>query len=207
MPTISYDDQHAEEYDGWFDQEERAYQAMLEAVRRFRPSSGLGLEVGVGTGRCAAPLGVEVGIDPSMGMLRIAHRRGVKALQAMGEHLPFYDGRFDFALLVGVLWQVADPSALLTEINRVLGNGGRLIVGFTERESDWGRFYQAKVHALDLKLYSSQEMTRLIREAGFEESGYCQTMFGLPEEPEATREVRDGCDQGGFIVVAARKRA
>jgi len=50
-------------------------------VRVLLPWQGLGLEIGVGTGRFAAPLGIKVGVDPSMAMLAYAAERGVLGRQ------------------------------------------------------------------------------------------------------------------------------
>ena len=46
------------------------------------------IEIGVGTGRFAAPLGIKVGVDPSMTMLTYAAKRGVLGLQGTAEALP-----------------------------------------------------------------------------------------------------------------------
>ena len=51
MDAVSAFNDNAEEYDRWYDENGRVYRAELEAVRRFIPEGGRGLEVGVGTGR------------------------------------------------------------------------------------------------------------------------------------------------------------
>ena len=45
------------------------------------PWRGLGLEIGVGTGRFAGPLGIEIGIDPSMTMLTYSIKRNVVGIR------------------------------------------------------------------------------------------------------------------------------
>ena len=55
---------YTEEYEEWFDKNKFAYFSEIEALKKVIPK-GKGLEVGVGTGRFAEPLGIDVGIDPS----------------------------------------------------------------------------------------------------------------------------------------------
>ena len=55
-------DQHCRRYEKWFATHAAAYYSELLAIRALLPCGGDGLEVGVGTGRFAAPLGVRVGV-------------------------------------------------------------------------------------------------------------------------------------------------
>ncbi|MDP8299697.1 MAG: SAM-dependent methyltransferase, partial [Candidatus Tantalella remota] len=64
-------------YDAWYDENRFAYLSELEAVRKVLPEEGYGLEIGVGSGRFAAPLGIAKGIDPSKKMVELARERGV----------------------------------------------------------------------------------------------------------------------------------
>lgn len=137
-------DDRAQEDDRWFDEHEPIYQAEVEAVRRFAPPTGLGIEVGVGTGCFAVLLGIRFGIDPSRRMLRIARRRGLQVCEAIGERLPFRDEQFDLVLLVTVICFVDDVPALFRETRRVLQSGGHLVLGFIDRDSPLGRSYEAR---------------------------------------------------------------
>jgi SAM-dependent methyltransferase len=78
-------------YEAWFRRHPAAYHSELLAVRALLPWEGLGLEIGVGTGRFAAPLGISVGLDPSGAMLAYAIARGVSGIQGVAEALPFKD--------------------------------------------------------------------------------------------------------------------
>jgi len=59
-------DHLALEYDDWFVRNESAYRSELAAIKAFMPKEGCGLEIGVGTGRFAASLGIEVGVEPAL---------------------------------------------------------------------------------------------------------------------------------------------
>lgn len=49
---------YANQYDKWFDENHQIYEAELRAVRSFISGNQFSLEIGVGTGRFAAPLGI-----------------------------------------------------------------------------------------------------------------------------------------------------
>ena len=72
--TAPFESNH-QRYDVWFDRHAAAYQSELRAVRALLPRQGLGLSIGVGTGRFAAPLGVQIGIDPAREVLNYAEKR------------------------------------------------------------------------------------------------------------------------------------
>ncbi len=46
--------------------------AELAAVESLWPATGQGLEIGVGTGRFAVPLGIKIGVEPARAMAEIA---------------------------------------------------------------------------------------------------------------------------------------
>jgi SAM-dependent methyltransferase len=202
-------DRHPAEYDRWFDEHERVYQAEVRALRRLVPAGERGVEIGIGTGRFALPLGIDTGIDPAAGMLAIARARNLCVSQAVGEDLPFRDGEFDFALLVTVVCFVEDPGRLLREAARVVKPGGRVIVGFIDKESALGKLYAARKDTdkfyKDARFYSSPEIAAFFREAGLGELRFCQTIFGVPGDDPAAYDVREGHGEGAFVAVSGRR--
>jgi ubiquinone/menaquinone biosynthesis C-methylase UbiE len=60
------------DYDAWCLRHPSLYESELLAAARLDCSGGV--EVGVGTGRFAAPLGLRAGVDPAREMLRLAPR-------------------------------------------------------------------------------------------------------------------------------------
>lgn len=53
-------EKYTNDYDAWFEEHPFVYQSELKAVSSLWPSSGRGIEIGVGTGRFAAPLGIKI---------------------------------------------------------------------------------------------------------------------------------------------------
>jgi len=198
---------HHQRYERWFDEHVPAYVSELLALRPFVPRDGRGLEIGVGTGRFAAPLGVSVGIDPAVPMLAYAARRGVSVVAATAETLPFADGSFDYALVVTTICFVDSPRAMLDEARRVLRPGGALVIGFIDRNSEIGRRYQAhqeeSVFYREATFYGASDVEDMLRSAGFTVRGWAQTLFGAAAAMQEIESVRPGVGQGAFVVVCA----
>jgi len=210
MDAVRVFDEHTQEYDRWFDEHERLYQAEVNALSKFIPLAGLGVEIGVGTGRFAIPFGVKFGIDPSRPMAQVAQSRGMAVCQAWGERLPFHDDQFDFALMVTVICFVADVTALLRETRRVLKPGGRFILGFIDRDSPLGQLYESRKESDQFyhqaQFYSVEQVADYVRQARFGGIAFCQTIFGVPGEALGQVElVRDGYGDGAFVVLSAKK--
>ncbi|HKX38904.1 MAG TPA: methyltransferase domain-containing protein [Burkholderiales bacterium] len=198
---------HHRRYDDWFERHRAAYLSELLAVRALLPWQGRGLEIGVGTGRFAAPLGVEFGIDPAAVMLEYARSRGIRVARAVAEALPFADAAFDYALSVTTLCFVDDAAAMLAEARRILRPGGELVLGFIDRESSLGRYYLAhqaeNVFYRDARFHSADEVARLLREAGFGEPVWAQALSTPLEEIRELEALCAGRGQGAFVVVSA----
>lgn len=205
--TASFDF-HAARYDAWFDEHQAAYLSELLALRPFVPLHGRGLEIGVGTGRFAAPLGVQMGVDPSSAMLSYTRARGIEVAQARAEALPFADDTFDHALLVTTLCFVDSPSAVLREARRVLRPGGTLVIGFIDRDSPLGRSYeehrQESVFYRDAHFLSAAEVEQLLADGGYAIEAWAQTLATPLSESSAIEAVQPGYGRCGFVIVQAR---
>lgn len=110
-------DKIAIEYDHWFDDHKHTYESELLAVKQSIAAGGNGLEVGVGTGRFAAALGIQKGIEPAANMAAIARKRGIEVIEGIAENLPYADGQFDFVLMVPVDCFVEDVEQTYREIH------------------------------------------------------------------------------------------
>jgi len=115
------------------------------------PSPGRVLDVGTGTGaalppaiKAVGPAGLVVGLDPSLGMLRVAQSKGGSPL-VVGEvpGLPFADRSFDGVLANFVLSHFSQYDAGLSDMVRVLQPGGQLAVtAWGAPRSQYGQAWQ-----------------------------------------------------------------
>lgn len=210
MAGVDVFDQYAREYDSWFDKHPELYRAEVNAVRRFVPPVGIGIEIGVGTGRFSVPFGVPFGVEPSRPMAQVGKHRGIAVCQAVGERVPFPDGQFDFALLVTVICFVDDVPVLLREAWRVLKPGGRLILGFIDRDSALGRLYESHKETdsfyRQARFYAAAQVAAYAVQVGFDRLEFCQTLSGLPRETLDIERVRAGYGEGAFVVLSTKKR-
>jgi SAM-dependent methyltransferase len=122
-PSIQVFEELAQEYDAWFEKYPLVYQSELLALRKLLPATPRSLEIGVGTGRFAAPLGIALGVEPARAMAAIAGKRGVHVCVALAESLPFADRAFAVVLMVTVICFLPDPVRALGEALRILEPG------------------------------------------------------------------------------------
>jgi ubiquinone/menaquinone biosynthesis C-methylase UbiE/DNA-binding transcriptional ArsR family regulator len=154
-------------------------------------------DLGCGTGRVAETIAPYVrrvvAVDDSGAMLAAARQRLGPAVEAGGaggaggkvelrqgrlESLPLADGSLDVALLVLVLHYVAQPALALSEAERALRPGGRLLVvdmakhGRSEYREHMGHLWPG---------FGQDELGPWLEDAGFGGVRY----HGLPADPAA----------------------
>ena len=210
LPGITVFNQFAREYDHWFVENSFAYLSEVEAIRRFIPDTGLGVEIGAGTGRFSIPFGIKIGIEPSDGMARLAQSRGLFIIRALAEELPFVDVTIDYVLMVTVICFLTDLPTAIKEIRRVLKPGGRLIIGFIDRESPLGRNYESMKDSSRFykwaTFYSVSQVMDVLTAIGFSDFQVCQTLFTNPGDMVRCDPVCEGHGEGSFVVLMGTRQ-
>lgn len=206
---IKYYDQNWQEYDNWYDNHPAIYRSELNVLKKVIPL-GIGLEIGVGTGRFASPLSLRFGLDPSFNMLKLAEQRGVTVIQGIGENLPFKNESFNFALIVLTIWLVDNPLSVLKEAVRVLKKRGALILGILDRESSWGKYHMQKAakssYYQSPHFFSPDDILLILKDISLEFDAAFQTLIQPPPDIKYREEPKRGFGQGGFAVLKAIKK-
>jgi len=207
MPRTSPFDRHFKRYEAWFEKNRFAYLSELNAIQHFVPGQAHGVEIGIGSGRFAQKLGIEVGVEPSRAMRILAKNRGLQVFDAAAEHLPFEDAQFDFALMVTTICFLDNVRISFKEAKRIIKKDGRLIVGFVDKSSLLGKQYEARkrenVFYREATFYSTDEVIAILRDCGFHRIKTVQTLFGNLSEITSVQEFREGYGHGGFVVICA----
>jgi ubiquinone/menaquinone biosynthesis C-methylase UbiE len=137
------------------------------------------LDLGCGTGVVLKalydknPAAQYVGLDISEKMLAIAEERLNPEISLMlgdAENLPYPDNSFDIVSCTESFHHYPDPQKALSEVRRVLKNGGRFIL--CDTWTIWPLRWILNVmfrfgNGGDVHVYSKREISSLFRAAGF----------------------------------------
>lgn len=206
---------HADRYDSWFFSEKGRilFKNELNALKTLLRGVKIGkaLEIGVGTGEFAYKLNIKYGIDPALNALLKAKDRGITCVQGIAEKLPFKENTFDSVFLIVTICYVSDVNKTINEAFRVLKNNGLIVIGFINRDSQWGRLYIEKKRKGHLfygpaHFYSFKEVEELLTRNGFRVIKIVTTLYQSPlDTPKFEDPVEGIRENAGFITILARK--
>ena len=136
------------------------------------------LEIGFGSGifikKYMSHVSKIAGIDYSEDMVKLAsdiNRNLVESgkaefKQGYASSLPWADNEFTVVAAIEVFFFLNETEKTLREIFRVLKPGGRLIIEMGFNKDD-GVDHKRIIKKMNLKLYSGEEMEKLLKKAGF----------------------------------------
>lgn len=197
----------SERYDDWFSRHVHVFLSELRALGELVGRPERAVEIGVGTGRFADALGLGFGVEPARSAASRARGRGLKVAQGVGEALPLADDVADLALVVTTICFFDDVDEALDEIARVLEPGGKLLIGFVDRDTPLGRRYEEQRTSNPFyrpaTFYSANEVFDLLDRHGFEVQATRQTLTGPLEDLDGPAAVEPGTGHGGFVAIQA----
>ncbi|MGK9475594.1 class I SAM-dependent methyltransferase [Melioribacter sp. OK-6-Me] len=218
-------DTEADNYDQWYETplgnfvdrlERRAIFSLLNATKGESI-----IDVGCGTGNYSlelAALGCNVtGVDNSKKMIDIAIEKAryrnlkVNFLFADVTKLPFEDDLFDAAVCVAAVEFFDNWQKGVNEIFRVVKPGGKIVIGFINKNSNWGELYQSNY-------FKENTVFKYARLLGIDEirsihTGELidikETLYTPPDENEPSLEkekIYSNKNKPGFIAALWKKK-
>jgi len=136
------------------------------------------LEIGFGSGifikKYVSHVSKIAGLDYSEDMVKLAKDINKKLVesgkvelkQGDATSLPWNDNEFSVVVAIETFFFWSEPDRALKEIFRVLMPGGRLVIEMAYNKDD-GINHKRLIKKMNLKLYSSKEMRRLLINSGF----------------------------------------
>lgn len=209
MINIDAFEKYASEYDRWFDDHHYVYESELEALKLLLPGDGIGLEIGVGTGRFALPLGIRLGIEPSKAMREMAQARNIEVINAVAEALPFSNDKFDYIVFVTTVCFLDSMEQAFKEAFRVLKAGGAILIGLIDKDSPLGKEYEKHKNDShfykDATFHSVEEVITCLEKSGFGDFRFVETIFHPLAEIVKKEAIKEGYGTGAFVVIRANK--
>ncbi|MFW6020808.1 MAG: SAM-dependent methyltransferase, partial [Guyparkeria sp.] len=96
---------------------------------------------------------------------------------------------------------------MVAEARRVLRRGGRLVIGFIDRESPLGQRYAIHRHESvfywDANFHSAEEVAAILHDGGFRVDAWGQTLCDSPDQTREIELLRSGHGDCSFVVVSA----
>ncbi len=200
-------DKIVEAYEKWFKRNDKLLESELNAVKQVLPTSGKGIEIGVGTGIFASKLGIRDGVEPSPQMAAIARDRGVHVYEGEAEKLPIDNESYQFAVMITIDCYLGDVSKAFSEVRRILVKDGIFIIAFLDLATTLGQYYEENKHLhesyKDANFHTAEEIIKLLEDTGFLILEKKQTIYSLEN---TLQEVKNGVGEGLFAVIKAKKQ-
>lgn len=212
---ISIFEKAASSYDEWYKKPMGVYafQSELKGLEFLLPHSGLGCDIGAGTGIFAKNLLSEdrtvLCLDPSAMMLKKAKKRNLPSILATTEALPLRSKSLDFAYMITVIEFLHNPLKALLSIGEALKHDAPLIIEFINRDSPWGDMYFKEAERGDpifsnARLYTLIEIRSILESAGYVVLDQLSALTSPPDKPSKRVKLASVSSNAGIIIVKAK---
>lgn len=212
MKSIIIFEENHKEYDEWYEKNYIHYNnevKLLKSILTIKEKNHPVIEIGVGTGRFASKLNIDIGIDPALNMLIIAKKRGIEVIRGIAEHLPLRKGSLNTIVMIVTLCFLKDPKQTLSEIKKALKKEGELIVCFIPKDSSWGKYYLSKKDKSPFyrqaRFYTRKEVEKLLEKTGLKIITKKSILRYSPTENPYIDEPIENTE-GSFVCYKAKKR-
>ena len=210
LQTLPFND-HVKEYEAWYKKYPFVFKSEIAALKELIPvgDNVRGIEVGLGTGRFAKALGIKEGIEPAENMRVLAERKRISVMNAVAEHLPYKSLQYDFVLMNFCICYFDDLLQAFKEANRVLKRSGCFIVGFIDKNSRIGKYYEERkpesVFYKNAIFYTVNKVERELKKAGFKNLECSQTLFRSLDQSQTIEAPLPGFGKGSYVLIKATK--
>jgi len=208
-------DKAASGYDDWYATEKgrQVFVAEKRLLERMLPRSGVGLEIGAGTGVFAETLTGSrrvVCLDLSREMLAKASRRGLPCVLGSADKMPIRDDALGFTYMVTVVEFLKDPVAVFREASRVTARGAPVVALTINADSSWGSLYASIAGSGDqifshATLYTPAEIDAIGSLAGLHSVKAFGTLTTDPTSPEAGDKIVEPSAETGVTAIKFTK--
>ncbi|MFW6148038.1 MAG: class I SAM-dependent methyltransferase [Thermodesulfobacteriota bacterium] len=200
------------------------FESELLAQKQLLDDPEHSVSIGCGTGIFDEKLGIKYGVEPSEEMAKRAEKRGMEIKVGTAENVPYEDETVQTVLMGTILSYVQDRKKAVTEAYRILKHSGHIVLSFLAREGSYAMLYDlahlrgeydpdtAPRAPYPLKFVkgthwcSVNEITQLLKDAGFVDLKYAQTLTHHPKYSDNhVEQPSEGYDKGDYIVVRGRK--
>lgn len=212
MEQTNVFNKNVEEYEAWYEEYPEVYKSEVLAIQDQLlklPKNIRGIEVGLGTGRFSEPLGIKEGVEPSENMAAVARERGIEVVKGIAENLPIRDLYFDFVLFVTIC-HLDNLKQAFKQAHRILKPGGSIVIGFIDKDQKIAKSYEEKrersTFFKNAIFYTVAYVTDLLKEIGFKNFEYNQTLFDKLEDIKEVQFPKKGFGEGSFVVIKADKK-
>ncbi len=173
-------DEYGDKYDLWYERYYYTWLSELELVKRFK-CYGRSLEVGVGSGRFGSYIGVAVGLDPALKLLKKV--KDVEKVLGYGEYLPFRDNSFECTYIIFTMCFVRDSDVVVKEALRV---SSRIVTCIVPRDSFLGQKYlkeaeEGHIFYSKARFYTVKEVIEIFLKYGATLNKILGTLTDYPE--------------------------
>jgi ubiquinone/menaquinone biosynthesis C-methylase UbiE len=215
---------NAEAFDVWFNKNKVVFESELLAEKYFITDPENTISIGCGSGLFESRLGIKCGVELSKDMATLAENRGIEVKIGAAENVPYEDEKFDGVLLSTILSYVKDRRMAVNEAYRILKHNGHIVVSFLAKEGSYAMLYDlaylrgkhdpeaAPEHPYPIKFMegvhwcSTGEVTTLLKDAGFVDLKYVQTLTRHPKYTnDKVEEPVEGYDRGDYVVIQGTK--